>query len=182
MARAERVTEALVEHQGALRAFVQARVPPTEVDDVLKTAALRAIQASNSLNDAQRVRAWLYRIHRNVIHDSMRARARGERLTSPDLDAIPHDLPETETDICACSLNQMQHVRPSYASILALVDAGGASLREAAEQLGISIENATVRLHRARKALHKLMLEHCGVQSVRDCLDCRCADERCCPV
>lgn len=178
---AESIARSLREHAGALRAFVRARVPPAEVDDVLQTAALRAVEGSASLNEPGRVLAWLYRIHRNVVYDSMRSHARSEEIVLSDMDALPEG-PARDAEICGCSLSQMKRVRASYASILSLVDADGASLREAAQMLDISIENATVRLHRARKALRKTMREHCGVESVRDCLDCRCADDGCCSI
>lgn len=182
MAHEERVAEALRAHRSALRAFVRARVPGAEVDDVLQTAALRAVEHAPTLKAPEHVRAWLYRIHRNVITDAARSRARGGRLVPADMDALPEAAAPGEAEICGCSLGQMHQVRPSYASILALVDTGGASLAEAAQQLGISVQNATVRLHRARKALRQRMLEHCGVTNVRDCLDCRCADDGCCAV
>lgn len=181
MKRAETVARALREHHAQLRAFVRARAPAEEVDDVLQTAALRAVERASSLNEPERVRAWLYRIHRNAIYDSGRSRVRSQRFEASDMDDMP-DAPDTPAEVCGCSLSQMKRVRPSYASVLALVDTNGLSLREAAQQLGISVQNATVRLHRARKALREVMLEHCGVENVRDCLDCRCAEDGCCPV
>ncbi|MEL6347697.1 MAG: sigma factor-like helix-turn-helix DNA-binding protein [Myxococcota bacterium] len=69
---------------------------------------------------------------------------------------------------------------PTYASVLALIDADGASLVETAQQLGISVNTAAVRLHRAREALRRAMREHCGVQNARDCLECRCVFDGCC--
>lgn len=177
--KAEVVARALDEHASKLRHFVGARVPADSVDDVLQSAAMRAVERSGSLNDPTRVLAWLYRVHRNVIADTLRKRGSSERML--DRDAVPAaEAAGPAGASCDCSLAQAQRLSPAYAAVLALVDSGDATLAEAAEELGISTNNATVRLHRARKALRKSMLEHCGVQSARDCVDCRCVVDGCC--
>ena len=174
------VGEVLHRHASRLRAFVAARVRPEELDDVLQTAALRAVERSDTLRDPDRALPWLYRIHRNTIVDLWRQRGNQEPLKEDE------EVPEMQLDVahasCDCSVVQAQRMRPAYASVLALVDAGDSTLPEAAAALGISVNNATVRLHRARKALRKAMLDHCGVENVMDCDACRCVYEGCCAV
>ena len=175
----ELIGAALREHASQFRTFVGARVPPAEVDDVLQTAAMRAVERSESLRDADRVVPWLYKLHRNVIADMMRTRGSRERLLDRSASAPEMSVPEPD-NLCKCSLVQARRMNPAYASMLSLVDAGDASLAEAAATLGISVNNAAVRLHRARHALRKAMLEHCGVQNSRDCVACRCVVQGCC--
>ena len=184
------VAAALRVHRDALRAFVRARVPPHDVDDVTQMAAMRAIERAESLSDPERALSWLYRLHRNVIADMLRTRAARERLAeaaaleataNTSWGATTEPLAESSAyPLCGCSINQVSHLKPAYAAVLSLVDVGGATLAEAAARLGVSINNTTVRLHRARKALRKRLLEHCGVGSMRDCLDCRCGESACC--
>lgn len=177
--KTELVAEALSVHASEFRRFVCARAPAALVDDVLQTAAVRAVQRAESLNDPERVLAWLYRIYRNTITDVLRQQASRERLL--DRTVTPPEVGvSADKDLCSCSLVQTQRLSPAYASVLTLVDVGDASLSQAAEVLGISANNATVRLHRARKALREAMLEHCGVESARDCIDCRCVFDGCC--
>ncbi len=175
--RTEFIASVLREHAGQFRTFVAARLPSADVDDVLQTAAVRAVERATSLNDPERVLPWLYRVHRNVIADTLRNRASRER-TLNEMDAAPEV--DALEELCGCSLVQARRLHPSYASVLGLVDAGDATIADAAAHLGISVNNASVRLHRARKALRKAMLEHCGVESLRDCLDCRCVVDGCC--
>ena len=141
-------------------------------------AALRAVERAERLEDPARVRAWLFAIHRNLVTDVLRQRARRDRLLD-SLEAQPSE-PASAQDCCDCSVVQARQLRPSYASVLALIDTGGASLAEAAQKLELSVNNTAVRLHRARKALRKAMHDHCGVQSAQDCLDCRCTFDGCC--
>ena len=175
--RTKLIASVLREHAGQFRSFVAARLPSADVDDVLQTAAVRAVERAASLNDPDRVLPWLYRVHRNVIADTLRNRASRER-TLNEIDAAPEV--DALEELCGCSLVQARRLQPSYAAVLALVDAGDATIADAAAHLGISVNNASVRLHRARKALRKAMREHCGVESPRDCLDCRCVVDGCC--
>lgn len=177
--RAEVVSAALRAHRDQLAAFVRARVPASEVDDVLQIAAVRAIEGAGSLRDGNRVLPWLYRVHRNAATDEIRKRARQQRWVDDD-----SSVPEVAVDVpeppCRCSVAQVRRIRPAYAAVLTLVDIRGATLAEAAEALGISTNNVAVRLHRARKALRESMLEHCGVTSAVECADCPCVYEGCC--
>ena len=88
---------------------------------------------------------------------------------------------ETEPgDACRCSLEQARQLNPRYSTILEMVDISGASLKEAARTLGVTVNTATVRLHRARKALKDKLMAHCGVETMRGCNDCHCTERGCC--
>ncbi|MEM9037860.1 MAG: sigma-70 family RNA polymerase sigma factor [Actinomycetota bacterium] len=173
------VADALSERQADFMAFVRARVRPQDVDDILQLAALRAIERADTLDDPNRVVAWLYRIHRNLIIDVSRTRA-SERRHVDEVAEVPEQVDAPAEDPCDCSTAQAARLRPSYASILSLVDSEGLQVVEAARRLEVTANNAAVRLHRARTALKQAMLEHCGVTDPRECADCRCVDDACC--
>ncbi|MEM7136033.1 MAG: sigma-70 family RNA polymerase sigma factor [Myxococcota bacterium] len=175
----EAVAALLRTHRTKLEAFVRARVPSSDVDDVLQIAAVRAIEGAGTLNNPKRALSWLYRVHRNAATDVLRKRAQQERLLEK-ASAAPEAPSELAGSGCDCSIFQARNIHPNYAEVLSLVDIQGVTIAEAAEALGISANNASVRLHRARKALRESMLEHCGVTSLRDCADCGCIEEGCC--
>jgi len=178
------VSAALRTHAVDLRAFVRGRVPADDVDDILQIAAMRAIERADSLTDPERVRAWLYRIHRNVIVDTLRSRARQRRLrdqAGQEANLQAEAAMSIPRESCKCSVSLAKQINPAYASVLELVDAGDATVAEAARVLGISANNAAVRLHRARTALKAAMLQHCGVTNPAECDDCRCVYDGCCP-
>lgn len=177
--RVQVISSTLEANRRRLRAFVRSRVPDSEVDDVLQHAAVRAVESAASLRDPSRVLPWLFQIHRNVIIDSTRKRSNRRRCIS-DADEAPDAAGEGAVEICDCSVHQMRALGDTHGTILALVILGEATLPEAAEALGISVNTATVRLHRAREALKRRMLEHCGVTSSRECYDCRCVSDGCC--
>ncbi|MEM7173093.1 MAG: RNA polymerase sigma factor [Pseudomonadota bacterium] len=173
------VTSALSIFRAELKGYVRARVPPADVEDVLQVAAMRAVEKAHTLREPARVLPWLYRIHANVAIDAGRKKAREQHL----IEAMAQDgepvAPEA-TAVCNCSIAQAQNLSPNYAAILNLVDIDDLPLAKAAQVLNISVNNATVRLHRARMALKKRLLEHCGVTSPGACADCRCSYDGCC--
>lgn len=176
--RALAVRSALREQEVPLYRFVQTRVPADEAEDVFQLAALRAIERAHTLRDTARALPWLYRVFRNVVTDETRKRAsRGRWLDTTE--SLPEPPMSIAHSICQCSLHLAQQLSAAQASVLELVDAGDATLKEAAEALGVSVNNATVRLHRARKALRRRLVEHCGVTTLRDSADCPCASDRC---
>ena len=175
----ELVARKLRDHHSDFEAFVRARVQPSDVDDVLQIAAARAIERAESLHDPGAVMKWLYRIHRNLVTDVLRKRASERKYVDGSAQVPETPLPVVD-ESCECSLSQAKRLRPSYASILTLVDTEGLNLAEAASRLELSKNNAAVRLHRARQALKDAMFEHCGVAALQDCASCRCIEDACC--
>lgn len=171
------VVAALQAHRAELRAFARRRVPAADVDDVLQIASLRAMASAGSLRSPASARAWLLQILRNVAIDlgrSAAARPVQQVAELPELAAA------SQPESCRCSLAQVSRLQPEHAAVLTLVELRGVSLADAAVQLGVTRKSATVRLHRARKALRERLRKHCGVTSSRDCLDCRCTVVGCC--
>lgn len=173
------IETALREHEPKLRLYVHARAQFADIDDILQIAAMRAIENANKLRDSEKVLAWLYRIHRNVIVDVGRKIAAESRLKDA-LAAEPFPLVDEKNATCHCSVSQARQLNSRYSAILSMVDIGGSSLREAAKELGVTVNTATVRLHRARAALKQRLLSHCGIKTMQECLDCMCSYKGCC--
>jgi RNA polymerase sigma-70 factor (ECF subfamily) len=65
-------------------------------------------------------------------------------------------------------------LKPEYAELLRRVDLEERSVPEAAAEVGITPNNAGVRLHRARQALKHQLERSCGSCATHGCLDCSC--------
>lgn len=174
--RVDLVSGGLRRLRSPLYAFVSRRVEGGLVEDVLQTAAVRALERAEALREPGRLDAWLFRIHRNVIADTVRRQGNERRMvnTASVLQRTLEQRAAAEPG-CGCALGLAQGIKASYVSILRLIDLEDASIADAARELGISTNNATVRLHRARRALAVRLREHCGVSSVRECAGCPCA-------
>lgn len=180
----------LAEQHDGLLAFVRARgrgrVP---AEDVVQQTAAQALRHAASLRDARAGRAWLFRIARNILADELRRTNTAGveieiEIEAKDIDdQLPADIEgedDGEGERCACVLALARTLKPEYATVLARVDVEGRAVSEVAAELGITANNAMVRLHRARKALAQKLRDHCGTSSLRACLHCVCGERGCC--
>lgn len=174
------VERALREYQTELKRFVASRAPYSDVDDILQIAAMHSVEKADSLKDCRRVLPWLFQIHRHAAIDYVR-RTESEQRKLAELEVEPAPEESKAASMCGCSIEQASQLNARYSTILDMVDLRGASLKEAARKLGVTANTATVRLHRARKALKQRLLNHCGVSTMRECVDCRCTSDGCCP-
>jgi RNA polymerase sigma-70 factor (ECF subfamily) len=146
-----------------------------DAEDLLHQAMLRAAEQLETLRDTERVEAWFYRVLRNTIADyheqTARRRSRLDVLAVDPAVATPEEIAT-----CACSLGVLADLRPDYREIVRRVDIDEEPLADVAAALAITTNNATVRLHRGRKALRDALARKCGTDSARACLDCACDD------
>ena len=154
--------------------FVRRRVrSDADAKDLLQQALIKATEKLHSLRSGERVDAWFFRVLRNVIADHYADGARREaRLTLLAREAS--EAPPADAVACGCSLGLLETLHADYAAILRRVDLGEEPLDDVARALGITPNNAKVRLHRARKALRGALLSFCGTESLRACQSCGC--------
>lgn len=173
----------LIDHREAFHTFLSRRVgDPTLAEDLLQHGFLKAVEHAHALRNDGSVVPWFYRILRHTLIDYYRARAAEdrrqdaalqERLSSGDESVPPPD--EIKGAVCACLEPLLRTLRPGYAELLRRIDLAGEPIPTVAQDLKITANNATVRLHRARKALRKSLEDACGVCSRHGCLNCTCA-------
>lgn len=150
-----------------------------EPEELLHQALERALSRSDQLRDLEQAEAWVARIVRNTVLDELR-RERRRSTEEPAVLLEAASDPTPDLDLCTCVLAQMGRLRPAYAFILKRVVIEGAPLAEVAGELDISLNNASVRLHRAREALRNAVASHCGTTSTSSCTDCGCDERGCC--
>lgn len=168
----------LVDGHRAFLAFIESRVGDrAAAEDILQTGYAKVIETRLSLEQADSVVAWFYRILRNAITDHYRHAAAGRRAldqAAADTGAVSdYDVTEQQA-LCACFRALMPILSPEHREMLERVDLGEDSPSQAAEALGISANAARVRLHRARQALRVQLEKACRTCAEHGCLDCTC--------
>jgi DNA-directed RNA polymerase specialized sigma24 family protein len=148
-----------------------------DAEDVLHTALQRAIERAEQLRDPALAEAWVARVVRNVLIDELRKRREPEWVAEQQ----PLATPEDGGIGCRCVWVQAQRLKPQYSSLLRRVIIDGVAVKQVAAELGLTPNNAMVRLHRARRALKQQLESHCGTTTARACYDCGCEERRCCP-
>ncbi len=81
---------------------------------------------------------------------------------------------ELEENVCQCVGEVMKSLKDDYRVALERVDMAGDSIADFATSQGTTANNASVRLHRARKAAAKKLTQVCGACAEHKCLDCTC--------
>jgi RNA polymerase sigma-70 factor (ECF subfamily) len=160
-------------------AFLERRLGRREAaEDVLQAAYLRAVESSASVEREESAVAWFYRLLRNALIDRRRrAGAEGRAVEQHGRDAAAFAEEESEAlngAVCRCVDALIPTLKPEYAAVVRHVDLEGASVQEAATAAGVTANNLSVRLHRARAALRKQLERTCGVCAEHACLDCGC--------
>lgn len=162
-----------------LRYFRRNLETRSEAEDAVQDFYLKVIHHAGTLRDQRKLDAWLRQILRNTLVDHYRRRAARLRTEA----ALGRDPPSavvdpgtvTEPKPCACAERELPTLRPVYADILRRADLNGQSRQTIAAELGLSVNNAEVRLHRARRALKRRLEQSCPSCGEHGFLDCRCA-------
>ena len=172
----------LLEHEFAFRVFLRRRVgDETLAEDLLQQSLIRAVQSHHSVRNDESVVAWFYTIIRHTLIDYYRSKGADARrneaflqeLTLSGDDTEP-PLDEVKATVCTCLHRLLPKLRSNYAELIRRIDLEDESPKCVAEELKISQNNLTVRLHRARQALRASLEQSCGVCSTHGCLNCTC--------
>jgi RNA polymerase sigma-70 factor (ECF subfamily) len=132
--------------------------------DVVQEAYLRAWKGIRRFRGDSAFPTWMYRITANASYTLVdrRRRRRTTHLDDVDepidrrLDAQPDTLAESSAGLEHLSA-ALDELPPTLRTLVILKDVYGLSHEAIAEELGISIAAAKVRLHRGRKRLRELL-------------------------
>lgn len=168
----------LLENHAQFLGFLERRVGSRDdAEDILQEAFVRSLDRAPASASSTSVTAWFYRVLRNAITDHFRRQnSRGRALDRLAAETETPGTPDSELEamVCGCVLNLLDTLKPEYGLAVRRVDLEGSSVRQYAEEAGITPGNAGVRLHRAREALRRQLARSCGTCLTHGCLDCRC--------
>lgn len=157
-------TDAIWTHLSSdLRRFIRRRVSDDHVaDDLLQETFLRIHRNIETLQETDRLAAWVYQIARNVIHDSYRRSAGTVTLGSVDVSEEERDeRTEQLKGRAGAWLGALIDELPEpYREAVRLSEIEGLTQKELADRLGMSVSGAKSRVQRGR-ALLKEILERC---------------------
>ena len=171
-------TELLVQSKSRFLTFLERRLGSrADAGDLLQTAYARAVAEAGTIRDEEKVVPWFYQLLRNLLVDHYRHQAATARLAErlareTEMTAVIEK--ELFREVCRCVKDVTEALRPEYHEMLLRVELQDESLEGVASKLGITPNNASVRLHRARRALREALQATCGACTEHGCLDCTC--------
>lgn len=148
-------------HVGAVRLAVSDHVSDgASQEDLVQETFIRALAALEQLQDMEKFRPWLLQIARHAAIDERRRRSAivldsMNEETAPELvsrDPGPVELSELQ-DLAGRVRSGLARMSSRDALVLSLSVQFGFGPRDIADALGITVNNAKVVLHRARRRL-----------------------------
>lgn len=172
------VVRVLVANHRRFLEFLEKRVGSRAVaEDILQEAFVRGMHKIDALRSEESATAWFYRLLRNAVIDHRRRLGAHQRK----LEALGREIEERQepdselsSAICRCVTDLAGTLKDEYGAALQSVDVEGLAVKEFAERVGITANNAGVRLLRAREALRKQVIRSCGTCAEHGCFDCTC--------
>jgi RNA polymerase sigma-70 factor, ECF subfamily len=147
----------------------------TEADDLVQETMLKAYRFYDRFEPGTNMRAWLLKIQTNAYINRYRRRVR-ERSFREGEDAQPvseslmsraavralsNPLDEAQRRVLAGAIQEALDELPEGQRVLiVLADLEELSYKEIAEVLGCPVGTVMSRLHRARKAMQKHLIDH----------------------
>lgn len=174
------VASVLVANHRKFLSFLEHRVESrAAAEEILQAAFVRSVEKGATLREEESAVAWFYRLLRNAVVDHYRRRgaeARAlEKLGVAELVREQLVDEDVKAALCGCMDELIPTLKDEYQSILRAVDLEGRAVSDVAEALGITPNNASVRLFRARQALKKQLERTCRTCAEHGCLDCSCS-------
>lgn len=174
--------ELILESQKKFISFLESKVKNRDVaEDIFQTSILKVLKNSKNLKDEEALIPWFYQILRNAVMDYFR----DNKKVLEKSEEIKNFMSELANEIsfnknskeiiCACFKELIKTLNPTYTDILSKIDLEGGDLQAFATEGQTTLNNMTVKLHRARKALRKSLESTCGACTKHGCLNCTCS-------
>lgn len=161
-------------HLRIVRRFVG---DPTDAEDVLQHAYVRALEHAHTLRNGERLVQWFERLLRNAAIDRVRRRQASARAVA----SLARQVRQTTANeivggnSCRCAHRLLQAIPSPYAEVLRRVYLEELSIEEVAGLLGTTKNNVRVRLHRARVVLRVQLIAYCGTCAEDGFGACECS-------
>lgn len=148
-----------------------------EAEDLMQEVFIKVFNSISSFKGDSQISTWIYKIATNTAIDKLKSsNYRKVETKTSSLDYIEplkygikseNAQSDIEYNFLKKEMNQciadyINKLQDNYRAIFLLKEYDYLSFEEISEITNISIENVKIRLHRARKKLHELLLTNCS--------------------
>ncbi len=144
-----------------------------DVDDLVQRVLLQIVKSLDTVRNAERLHAWVYRTARNVIVDYYRAASRREVAAGDAVDLETGDEATSKSfddddgvplrELATCLAPMLSQLSPAYQEAIRMVDLEGTTQQEAAQRAGVSLSGMKSRVERGRQQLREVLEACCRI-------------------
>jgi RNA polymerase sigma-70 factor, ECF subfamily len=140
-------------------------------DDLTQETFAKVQDHLAEVRDPAKVSSWIFRIAFNLCQDHFRKKGKSLTNDSPDhqeLEIAEECSTEKQFEqhqMGECVQQEIDRLPESLRTVIILSDIMEFNQREVADIIGITVENAKVRLHRGRKKLKALLEQKCTFEA-----------------
>lgn len=132
-----------------------------DAEDLTQEVFIKAYRSLDKFEGRSSFKTWVYRIAINTSQNELRRRSRRPQLSTTPLETVAEFMPATDDVESKAEENRdyqilveaFKQLRPVESQILVMKDLDELPYADIAEQLGISLSAAKMRVQRARDAL-----------------------------
>lgn len=148
-----------------LLSFIQKRVSDSSMaDDILQEVFIKIHTRIDSLQEKNKIKAWLFQITRNTIIDYYRKANPFNEASNELTDLEDENDPVALGDIQSCIVPMIKSLPEDYRDALFMTELNGLSQRVLAEKLHISYSAAKSRVQRGRFLLKEALSNCCSFE------------------
>jgi len=157
----------------------------SDAEDLVQETFLKAWRASDTFEQGTNLRAWLFRIMTNTFINQYHAKQRKpmetelddveelflyRRLGSIDQSRLSQSAEDQMMELFTDDevKKALEELPEAFRLPVLLCDVDGFSYKEIADMLDVPIGTVMSRLHRGRKAMHKMLYEYATEQGAID--------------
>jgi len=170
-------TEIYQAYSSKIKLYLSRFVGRDEAEDLMQEVFIKVHNSINTFKGDSQISTWIYRIATNSAIDELRSyNYKNGRSKTTSLDYVEplkaiKKIESNESDIeysflkkemNQCIADYVNKLQDNYKAIFLLKEYDNFSIEEISKITEISFENVKIRLHRARKKLHELLLANCS--------------------
>jgi RNA polymerase sigma-70 factor, ECF subfamily len=156
------------DHYRQLKVYIYHQVKDeTLTEDLLHEVYFRVSKHINTIQDAQKISSWLYRVTSNVVIDYFRKNSAEKFIEYRDdiehtAEKNPSD--EARRELSKCLLPMINELPEDYQEAIYLSEIEGITQQKVAEIMGLSLSGAKSKIQRGRKKIKAMLTGCCEIE------------------
>jgi len=149
------------EYQSNLKAFLYKNINnQADVDDLLQEILIKTYQNLHKVNDAKKVKSWLFQIANNSIIDFYRKSGKDKALKDNEL---WYNEPQEDVyqQMSQCVMPFINGLNEADKALLTAIEIEGLSQKAYAEKMGVKYSTLKSQVQKSRSQLYALFNQCC---------------------